>query len=102
VRVHNETMDDSADTPNLTGMLKVLRDAHGPLPRPYYQSYLLRLWREQPKGPWRISLENVSTGKRHKFSGMEAMLAFLESPTAREEAGSVVEGATDLKETFDG
>jgi hypothetical protein len=65
--------------PELTGMLKVLRDAKGPAPRPYYQSYLLRVWREQPTGIWRVSLENVTSGEKHGFAHLEQLVAFLEN-----------------------
>jgi hypothetical protein len=67
-------------------MLKVLRDANGPLPRPYYQSYLLRLWREEPNGAWRVSLENIANGEKHGFAHFEQLVAFLEADEARSQA----------------
>ncbi len=71
-------MRENANQPELTGMLKVLRDASGPAPRPYYQSFLLRMWRERPNGVWRVSLENVTSGEKHGFAHLEQLVAFLE------------------------
>jgi hypothetical protein len=76
-------MSENASRSELTGMLKVLRDANGPLPRPYYQSYLLRLWREEPNGAWRVSLENITNGEKHGFAHFEQLVAFLEADEAR-------------------
>jgi hypothetical protein len=44
-----------------------------------YQSYLLRLWREndEEKG-WRASLESARTGERRGFADLNALFDFLQ------------------------
>lgn len=51
--------------------------------QPDYLSYLLRLWREDSKGPtnWRASLESAITGERHVFPCLMELFAFLERQT---------------------
>ena len=44
-----------------------------------YHAWLLRLWRETPYTPWRIALENVSTGERQGFTDLEALLVYLQT-----------------------
>ena len=44
-----------------------------------YHAWLLRMWRETPYAPWRIALENVSTGERKGFADLETMLAYLQA-----------------------
>ncbi len=51
----------------------------GPGAPAHYHSYLLRLWREGPRGEWRASLESTATGKRHMFADMKSLFAFLEA-----------------------
>jgi hypothetical protein len=51
--------------------------------RPFYQVYLLRLWREpldDDTSPpvWRFSLEDSVTHQRRGFESLEALTAFLE------------------------
>jgi hypothetical protein len=47
--------------------------------RDEYLSYMLRLWRvsRDGQGMWWASLENSQTGKRHNFSDLENLFAFL-------------------------
>lgn len=48
---------------------------------PSYQSYLLRIWKEQnqePEHARRFSLENPQSGERHGFSSLTALMTFLE------------------------
>jgi hypothetical protein len=47
-----------------------------------YQSYLLRLWREndEEKG-WRASLESALTGERRGFADLNALFDFLQRQT---------------------
>jgi hypothetical protein len=34
---------------------------------PTYQSYLVRLWRDKPSSPWRVSLQSTATEElRHR------------------------------------
>ena len=44
-----------------------------------YRSYLLRLWctGQAERGCWRASLENLHTGERVGFAGLEELFAFL-------------------------
>jgi hypothetical protein len=46
-----------------------------------YASYLLRLWRTEEDGRlvWRASLESTGDGQRLNFSGLEALIVFLET-----------------------
>jgi hypothetical protein len=46
-----------------------------------YQSYLLRVWRESASGPWRATLEQVSTGKTYSFARLESLVTFLNDPS---------------------
>lgn len=50
-----------------------------------YMSYLLRLWRDSKRVPWRVSLESIATGERRLFASMEALFTFLEAHTAEED-----------------
>jgi hypothetical protein len=49
------------------------------MPEGLYKSYVLRVW--QAGGPahvvWRASLEDVHTGERLGFAGLEQLFAFL-------------------------
>ena len=46
-----------------------------------YQSYLLRVWRDEPhpeaSSPWRFSLEDPRTGVRRGFQNLELLMTFL-------------------------
>ena len=48
-------------------------------PYPQYQSYLLRVWAEDPQSelPWRIALINPQTGGRRGFADFERLVDFL-------------------------
>ena len=48
-----------------------------------YCSFLLRLWREDPRAPWRASLQSTATGERHIFADIASLLAFLQALTGR-------------------
>jgi hypothetical protein len=47
-------------------------------------AYLLRLWRtgEQEEAVWRASLQDVRTGERVGFSGLEEAFAYLQQGMA--------------------
>jgi hypothetical protein len=47
-----------------------------------YQSYLLRLWRDNPRAPWQASLQSTATEQVLHFPDMDHMWAFLEAQTA--------------------
>ena len=44
-----------------------------------YQSYLLRLWKEDEPVGWRASLQNVTTHECHYFASMHNLLSFISS-----------------------
>jgi len=41
------------------------------------RSYVLRLWKAAPDKPWQSELHNVATGETHRFTDLEAVVAFL-------------------------
>ena len=43
-----------------------------------YQSFLLRIWRDDERTPWRVQLEDPHSGEQHGFSTMRKMFEFLE------------------------
>ena len=49
-----------------------------------YYSFLLRLWQvlTDEDHAWRILLENVQTGEKHGFAGLDEFLAYLIQVTA--------------------
>lgn len=47
-----------------------------------YQSYLVRLWREEPQGVWRASVQSTATQQVYYFVTLEALFAFLEGRLA--------------------
>ena len=51
---------------------------------PTYLSYLLRLWREDPRVPWRALLHSTATGQAQLFSDVERMWAYLNAQMAGE------------------
>jgi hypothetical protein len=44
-----------------------------------YHAWVLRFWRENPQGSWRIALESVSTGERQGFSDLESLFRHLQT-----------------------
>ena len=73
---HYSTMPQSATVGDL---IKSLSEKSG-APSLLYQSYLLRLWRENPNGPWRATLEEVASGKTYSFARLESLIEFLNDP----------------------
>jgi hypothetical protein len=47
--------------------------------RTNYQAYLLRLWREDTRTPWRASLQSTSSEEMYHFATVEALFAFLDA-----------------------
>lgn len=43
----------------------------------YYQSYMLRLWREAPHGPYRASLQATTNGDQLTFADLPELFTFL-------------------------
>ncbi len=56
---------------------------------PQNYTFILRLWRDSPRGPWRIMLQTVDS-TRHGFSNLEGLFRFLsglvEAPPGDEDA----------------
>ncbi len=45
---------------------------------PAYYSYLLRIWQDDEQGnTWRVSLQNVQTGKLRGFANLNNLIQFL-------------------------
>ena len=47
-----------------------------------YHAGLLRLWRDGPGGRWRASLQDVESGERIGFAGLERLFAYLRQLTS--------------------
>ena len=45
-----------------------------------YQSYLLRIWKENESGDWRAVLLSIPTQERRLFSNLQALFDFLDQP----------------------
>ena len=50
--------------------------------RSIHRMYVLRLWRDGPRSPWRASVKPVSTGKETHFANLENLCVFLQTETA--------------------
>lgn len=48
-----------------------------PLQLTRYKSFLVRIWREGVDGPWRASVQNVTTREKHLFATLELLCLFL-------------------------
>jgi hypothetical protein len=44
-----------------------------------YYAWVVRFWRENPLGPWRIALEAIPTGERRGFSDLESLCLYLQT-----------------------
>ena len=44
-----------------------------------YQSFLVRLWREDLEDQWRVTLQEVMSRKSYNFSSLAEMFEFLNS-----------------------
>lgn len=43
-----------------------------------YRSYMLRMWRDDPRAAWQASLQSTATEKVYYFPDLEHMWAFLQ------------------------
>lgn len=50
-----------------------------------YHAYLLRLWRDDDRTPWRATLEDAQTAERHAFADPEQLWLYIRQLTALEE-----------------
>lgn len=46
-----------------------------------YKAYLLRLWRENHNGSWRMLLENPNSQERIGFANLDELIEFLKNKT---------------------
>ncbi len=46
-----------------------------------YRAFLLRLWRVEGEDEWRALLENVETGEKVGFAGIQSLSRFIQSIT---------------------
>ena len=46
------------------------------------QAFLLRIWRENGRSPWRILLQSATTGERQTFADLHSFFSHLEDMTA--------------------
>jgi hypothetical protein len=49
----------------------------------FYQSYILRMWQEGPRDAWRVTLEEIPSGKSYHFANLTALFNFILSRSAR-------------------
>jgi hypothetical protein len=66
----------------VSGMLKIRVNKAGAMAKPYYKSFMLRIWRDEGDGGWRATLESVVTGEVRAFASLEHLLTFLEANDA--------------------
>ena len=55
--------------------------------RPDYHAFLLRLWREDGRSPWRVTLENPHTGEKQTFATPEQFWDYLQGQLHQPEKG---------------
>ena len=48
------------------------------------ETYLVRLWRDNPRSPWRATVHKVRTGEETHFARTEDMLAYLQTDMGAE------------------
>lgn len=46
------------------------------------QAFLLRIWRENGRSPWRILLQSATTGERHTFTDLHSFFSHIETMTS--------------------
>lgn len=51
-----------------------------------YHAWLFRLWQENPYAPWRIALENITTGERTGFADLAALTVYLQAVISGQES----------------
>jgi hypothetical protein len=68
------------------------------LKKPHYKAYLLRIWKEARS--WRFSLEEVPSGKRRGFAGVQELMIYLSEitvPDNETEKNHLEKGVNDGK-----
>lgn len=51
--------------------------AHPNIHSSSYRAFVLRVWHEGESGPWRASLQSVTTGERISFNTLERLCVYL-------------------------
>ena len=52
------------------------------MPEPTHASYLLRIWRDHTRSPWRVTVIEVARPGEHRhFATLDALFAFLTAQT---------------------
>lgn len=54
-----------------------------------YHAYLVRLWQDGPRAPWRASAQCAQTGEKRLFVDLEVLFTFLKTQTTTRETSSV-------------
>ena len=49
------------------------------------QAFLLRIWRENGRSPWRILLQSATTGERQTFTDLNSFFSHIEDMTSDSE-----------------
>ncbi len=49
-----------------------------------YQSYLLRVWKENPAGEWRATLQNVVSGECRHYASLTDLYVLLDQQAERD------------------
>lgn len=52
-----------------------------------YQSYLVRIWQDGPHAIWHATLQHIQTNETRHFVDMDALYAYFQRETERDEAG---------------
>ena len=47
--------------------------------QPNYHAFLLRIWQEDGRLPWRVTVENPHTGEKQTFATPELFWAYLQT-----------------------
>jgi hypothetical protein len=54
----------------------------------FYQSYLLRMWKESESGEWRALLLTIPTQERRHFANLQALFDYLDCQAGSSPLGS--------------
>ena len=65
---------------------------------PIYQAYLMRLWRDNPNAPWRVTLQSTATEELRHFATLDALWTFLQPRLAVEQDDSSLPPAGEQAE----
>ncbi len=66
-----------------------------------YQSYLLRLWQDNPYALWHASVQSVQTSEVIHFADLDALISFLWGQTALARQGESVISESVVSKTVE-